>query len=139
MKLFKTVFITFGLLFCFAIDGSTDSIYTWVDSKGVTHITQAPPPQAVKSIGVMNYSEQPEPPAPQPPTSGDRNQHQGNPNQGGGQAASGSSTGITSGDVGDNVEVDSSDDPYRRTLRQYERRGDLLDNTEPIREGIDRR
>lgn len=139
MKLSKTALITFGLLLCCAIDGNADPIYTWVDSNGVTHITQEPPPQTAKSISVMNYSAQPEPTTPQPAASGGLNQHQGNPNQGGGPAGSEPATGITSGDAGDDVEYDYTGDSYRRTLRRYERRGERLDNNEPIREGIDRR
>jgi hypothetical protein len=135
MKLSKTVFITFVLLFCCVMDGYADRIYTWVDSKGVTHITQEPPPQTAKSIDVTDYPVQPAPPPAQPTVSTGSGQQQGNLNQGSGQAGSGPSTGITSGDAGDNVEYDYTGDTYRQTLRQYERRGERLDNNEPIREG----
>jgi hypothetical protein len=135
MKLSNTVFITFGLLLCCAIDGHADRLYTWKDSKGVTHITQEPPPETAKSIDVLDYSAQPEPATPQPAASAGSNQQQGNPNQGGGQAGSGSSTGTASGEAEDNIVYDYTGDPYRRTLRMYERRGDRLDNNEPIREG----
>jgi hypothetical protein len=135
MKLSNTVFITFGLLLCCAIDGFADRIYTWVDSNGVTHITQEPPPETAKSIDVLDYSAQPEPPPPQPAARAGSNQQQENPDQGGGQAGSGSSTGSASGDAEDNIVYDYTGGPYRRTLRMYERRGDRLDNNEPIREG----
>ena len=135
MKLSNSVFITFGLLLCCAMDGYADRIYTWVDSKGVTHMTQEPPPQTAKSIDVLDYSAQPEPPPPQPAARAGSNQQQGNPNQGGGQAGSSSSTGIASGEAEDNIVYDYSGDPYRRTLRMYERRGDRLDGNQPIREG----
>ena len=135
MKLSNSVFITFVLLLCCAMDGYADRIYTWVDSKGVTHMTQEPPPQTAKSIDVLDYSAQPEPPPPQPAARAGSNQQQGNPNQGGGQAGSGSSTGIASGEAEDNIVYDYSGDPYRRTLRMYERRGDRLDGNQPIREG----
>ena len=135
MKLFKTALITFGLLVCCATGGYADRIYTWKDSNGVTHITQEPPPQTAKSIDVMDYPAQPAPPPPRPAARDSSNQQQGNLNQGGGQAGSGSSTGITSGDEGDNIEYDYTGGPYRRTLRQYERRGERLDNNAPIREG----
>ena len=135
MKLSNTVFITFGLLLCCAIDGYADRIYTWVDSKGVTHMTQEPPPQTAKSIDVLDYSAQPGPPPPQPAARAGSNQQQGNPNQGGGQAGSGSSTGIASGDAEDNIEYDYDGDPYRRALRMYQRRAERLDNNQPIREG----
>ena len=135
MKLSNTVFITFGLLLCCAIDGHADRLYTWKDSKGVTHITQEPPPETAKAIDVLDYSAQPEPATPQPAASAGSNQQQGNPNQGGGQAGSGSSTGTASGEAEDNIVYDYTGDPYRRTLRMYERRGDRLENKEPIREG----
>ena len=135
MKLSNTVFITFGLLLCCAIDGYADRIYTWVDSKGVTHMTQEPPPQTAKSIDVLDYSAQPEPPPPQPAARAGSNQQQGIPNQGGGQAGSGSSAGIASEDEDDNILYDYDGDPYRRALRMYNRRGERLDNNEPIRAG----
>jgi hypothetical protein len=134
MKLFKTALMTFGFLLCCLIDGNADSIYTWKDSKGVTHITQDPPPQTAKSIDVMDYPAQPAPTPPRPAARDGSNQQQGNPNQAGGQAGSGSSTGITPEDEGDNIEYEYTGDPYRRTLRLYERRGERLDNREPIRE-----
>jgi hypothetical protein len=135
MKLSKTALITFGLLLCCAIDGHADRIYTWKDSKGVTHITQEPPPETAKLIDVLDYSAQPEPATPQPAARAGSNQQQGNPNQGGGQAGSGFSTGSASGDAEDNIEYDYDGDPYRRALRMYQRRAERLDNNEPIREG----
>jgi len=98
-------------------------------------MTQEPPLQTAKSIDVMDYSAQPEPPLPQPAARAGSNQQQGNPNQGSGQAGSESSTGIASGEAKDNIDYDYTGDPYRRPLRMYERRGDRLDNNEPIREG----
>jgi hypothetical protein len=134
MKLFKTALITFGLLLCCVIDGNADSIYTWKDSKGVTHMTQEPPPPTAKSIDVMDYPAQPAQAPPQPAARVGSNQQQGNLNQGGGSAGSSSSTGVTSGDEGDIIEYDYTGGPYRRTLRLYERRGERLDNNAPIRE-----
>ena len=135
MKLSNSVFITFVLLFCCAMDGYADRIYTWVDSKGVTHMTQEPPPQTAKSIDVLDYPAQPEPATPQPAARAGPNQQQGNPNQGGGQAGSGTSTGTASGDAEDTIEYDYNGEPYRRTLRQYERRGERLDDNEPGKVG----
>ena len=83
MKLSKTALMTFVLLCCCVMDGDADPIYTWVDSKGVTHITQEPPPQTAKSIDVMNYPAQPEPTTPQPAAANIANQQQGNLNKGG--------------------------------------------------------
>jgi hypothetical protein len=122
MKLFRTALTGIGLLLCCALDGNADSIYTWVDSKGVTHMTQEPPPQTAKSIDVMDYPAQPEPITPQSAAGNISNQQQGNLNQGGGQAGSSPGTGIAPGDAGDNIEYDYNGDPYRRTLRLYERK-----------------
>lgn len=135
MKLSKTALITFGLLLCCVMDGNADSIYTWVDSKGVTHITQEPPPQAAKSIDVMSYPAQPEPPPAQPIVSAGSNQQQGNLNQGAGPTGSEPGTGITSGDSENNVVYDYTGSPYWQTLRRYERRSERLENDGPIREG----
>lgn len=135
MKLFQTALITTGLLVCCAIGGYADRIYTWKDSNGVTHITQEPPPPTAKSIDIMDYSAQPEPPPPRPAARDGSNQRQGNLNQGGGPAGSGPGAGIASGDADDNVVYDYTGDPYRQTLRRYERRGERLDHNEPIGEG----
>ena len=135
MKLSKTALMTFVLLFCCVMDGYSDRIYTWVDSKGVTHMTQEPPLQTAKSIDVLDYSAKPGPPPPQPAARAGSIQQQENSIQGGGQAGSGSSTGIASGDAEDNIEYDYDGDPYRRALRMYQRRVERLDNNEPIREG----
>jgi len=90
----------------------------------VTHITQDPPPDPAKAVDTIDYSPQPNQAVRQSTASDRPNQQQENPNQGGGQAGSGVSTGIASGDAGDNIEYDYTGDPYRRTLRQYERRGE---------------
>ncbi|MBI5578879.1 MAG: DUF4124 domain-containing protein [Deltaproteobacteria bacterium] len=135
MKLFKTALITFGLLVCCATGGYADRIYTWKDSKGVTHITQEPPPQTAKSIDIMDYSAQPEPTIPRQPASESLNPQQGNQDQGGGQAGSSPGAGIASGDADDNIVYDYTGGPYRQTLRRYERRGERLDDNVPIREG----
>lgn len=135
MKLFKTALITLGLLLCCLTAGYADRLYTWMDAKGVIHITQEPPPPADKLIDVMNYSEPPGPPAPQQTVPDGTNQQQGNSDQGSGQAASGPSTGVASGDVGDNVEYEYTGDSYWQTLRSYERRSERLDSNQPVMEG----
>jgi len=136
MKLSKTALMTFVLLCCRVTDGYADPIYTWVDSKGVTHITQEPPPQTAKSIDVMNYPAQPEPAAPQPAPANIANQQQGNPSKGAGPTGSEPGTGLTSGDGGDEVWYDYTGSPYRQTLRRYERRSERLENDGPIREDV---
>ena len=135
MKLFKTAHIILAIWLCLVLNGYADRLYTWTDAKGVTHITQDPPPDTAKAVETIDYSPQPNRPVRQSTASDRPNQQQGNPNQGGEQAGSGVSTGIASGDAGDNIEYDYTGDPYRRTLRQYERRGERLDNNEPGKEG----
>jgi hypothetical protein len=135
MKLFNAALIMFALLLCWVVNGYADRLYTWTDAKGVTHITQDPPPDAAKAVDTIDYSPQPNQPVRRSTASDRPNQQQGNPNQGGEQAGSGVSTGIASGDAGDNIEYDYTGDPYRRTLRQYERRGERFDNNEPGKEG----
>jgi hypothetical protein len=128
MKLFKTALIILVIWLCWVLNGYADRLYTWTDAKGVTHITQDPPPDTAKAVDTIDYSPQPSQPVRQSTATDRPNQH---PNQGGGQAGSGVSTGIASGDAGDNIEYDYTGDPYRRTLRQYERRGERLDDNEP--------
>jgi len=135
MKLFKMALIIWVLWLCWALNGYADRLFTWTDAKGVTHITQDPPPDTAKAVDTIDYSPQPNQPVRQSTAIDRPNQQQGNPNQGGGQAGSGVSTGIASGDAGDNIEYDYTGDPYRRTLRQYERRGERLDNNEPGKVG----
>jgi len=135
MKLFKTAHIILAIWLCLVLNGYADRLYTWTDAKGVTHITQDPPPDTAKAVDTIDYSPQPNQPVRRSTASDRPNQQQGNPNQGGEQAGSGVSTGIASGDAGDNIEYDYTGDPYRRTLRQYERRGERLDNNEPGKEG----
>jgi len=55
MKPFKTAFITLTLLFCWMVNGYADCLYTWTDAKGVTHITQDPPPDTGIRYGYFGY------------------------------------------------------------------------------------
>jgi hypothetical protein len=131
MKIFKTPLIMLALLACWAVNGFADSLYTWTDAKGVIHITQNPPPAAAKAVNTIDYSPQPIQPVRQSTASVRPNLQQGSPNQGGGQAGSGVSAGPASGNASGSTEYDYTGGPYRQTLRQYERRGELVDNNEP--------
>lgn len=120
MNLFKAALITLGFLLCWVLNGFADRLYTWTDAKGMTHITQDPPPDTAKEVDTIDYSSQ-QNQSVRPSTASDRpNQQQGNPNQGDGQAGSGVSTGTASGDGGDNDEYYYTGNPYRRALRQYD-------------------
>jgi len=135
MKLFKTAQIILAIWLCLVLNGYADRLYTWTDAKGVTHITQDPPPDTAKAVDTVDYSPQPNQPVRQSTASDRPNQQQGNPNQGDGQTGSGFSTRTASGDASDNIEYDYTGDPYRWTLRQYERRGERLDKNEPGKVG----
>ena len=135
MKIYKTPFIMLTLLACWTVNGFADSLYTWTDAKGVIHVTQNPPPAAAKDVNTIDYSPQPIQPIRQSTTGVRPNRQQGSPNQGGVQAGSGASAGPASEDASDGIEYDYTGGPYRQTLRQYERRGELTDNSEPGNEG----
>jgi hypothetical protein len=111
------------------VHGYADLLYTWTDAKGVTHITQDPPPDTAKGIDTFYYSPQPNQPI-RPSTANDQpNQEQGNPNQGSEQTGSSVGTGDAYGDSGNTTtEFGYSSDSYGRSLRQYEKRGARLDN-----------
>ena len=133
MKPFKAAIMTLALLFCWMVNVYADRLYTWTDSKGVTHITQDPPPETAKAVDTIDYTPQPSQPARRPTVNDRTNQQQGNSNQGGGQLGSGSDVGFTSGDEGDDVQYDG--DSYRRTLLRYEIKHKLLDDNEPVKGG----
>jgi hypothetical protein len=134
-KLCATALVTFGLWLCWVVNGYADRLYTWTDAKGVTHITQDPPPEAAKVVDTIDYSPQPDQPVRRPTPSDRPNQPQGNPGQRAGQAGQGTDAGLTSGDASNDVEYDYTGGPYRQTLRRYERRHEWLDHNEPGKVG----
>jgi len=133
MKLFNAALIMLALLLCGVVTGYADRLYTWTDAKGVTHITQDPPPDTAKAVDTIDYSPQPNPPVRRSTASDRTNQQQGNLNQGGGQSGSGSDSGFASGGEGNDVQYDGTS--YRRTLLRYEIEHKLLDNNEPGKVG----
>jgi hypothetical protein len=136
MKLFKTAPIMLGLLLCWVANAYADRLYTWTDAKGQTHITQDPPPDTAKVVDTIDYSPQPDQPVRQPAASGQPNPQPGNVNRSVGRAVRGSdTTGFTYEDQGNDDDYQYIDGPYRQTLRQYERRGEWLDNNQPGRAG----
>lgn len=133
MKLFRAALIISALLLCGVVNGYADRLYTWTDAKGVTHITQDPPPNTAKVVDTIDYSPQ-QTQSLRRPTAGDRtNQPQGNLNQGGGPSGRGSGSGFVSGDESKDVQYDG--DSYRRTLLRYETKHQILDNNEPDKGG----
>jgi hypothetical protein len=131
MKPLKAVFITLSILFCWVVNGNADRLYTWTDAKGVTHITQEPPPATAKAVDTVDYSPQLNRPVHRPTSSDQTNQQQGNLDQGGGGAKSDAGNGFTSGDDGQDIQYDG--DSYRRTLLRYEIKHKILDDNEPAR------
>ena len=129
MKLFKAALITAGLMLCWVVSGYADRLYTWTDAKGVTHITQDPPPDTAKVVDTIDYSPQPNQPAHRSTASDRPNQQQENLGQGGGQSGSGSGAGLASGDDGNDVQYGGAS--YLQTLRKYVIENKLLDNNEP--------
>ena len=135
MKLFKAALIMLALLLCWVVNGYADRLYTWTDAKGVTHITQDPPPDTAKAVDTIDYSPQPIQPVHRSTARDQTNQQQGNLDQGGRQTGSGSGAGFASGDAGNDVQYQYEGGPYRQTLRRYERRGERLDDNEPGKKG----
>ena len=136
MKIFKAALIMLTLLLCWVVNGYADRLYTWTDAKGVTHITQDPPPDTAKAVDTIDYSPQLNQPVSRSTASDHQtNPQQGNLDQGGGQSGSGSGGDFKSGDAGNDVQYQYDGGPYRQTLRRYERRSEWLDNSEPGKDG----
>ena len=131
MKPLTSALITLALLFCWMVNGYADRLYTWTDAKGVTHITQDPPPATAKSVDSIDYSPQPTQPVRRSTGSDQTNQQQGNLDQGSGQSGSDSGSGFTSGDEAKEVQYEG--DSYRRTLLRYEIKHKILDDNEPVK------
>jgi len=133
MKLFKAVLLMSALLLFWVVNSYADRLYTWTDAKGVTHITQDPPPDTAKAGDTIDYSPQPNQPVRRSTMNDQTNQQQGNLDQGGGQAGSDSGSSFTSGDEQKDVQYEG--DSYRRTLLRYEIKHKILDDNEPLKGG----
>jgi hypothetical protein len=130
MKSLKAASITLMLLFCWMVNAYADRLYTWTDAKGVTHITQDPPPDTAKPVDTIDYSPQPNQPVSRSTGSDQAIQQQGNLGQGGERSGNDSGSGFTSADEGKDVQYDG--DSYRRTLLRYEIKHKILDDNEPV-------
>ena len=128
MKLFKATLPMSALLLFGVVNGYADRLYTWTEAKGVTHITQVPPPDTAKAVDTIDYSPQPNQPVRRSTGSDQTNQQQGNLDQGSGQSGSDSGSGFTSGDEAKEVQYEG--DSYRRTLLRYEIKHKILDEHE---------
>jgi len=132
VKPLKAASIALALLFCWMVNGYADRLYTWTDAKGVTHITQDPPPDTAKAVDTIDYSPQPNQPVRRPTANDLTNQQQGNLVQGSGQSEIESGSGLTSED--DTKEIQYDGDSYRRTLLRYEIKHKILDDNKPVKE-----
>lgn len=131
MTVFKATLITMGLIFCWLANGYADRLYWWTDAKGVTHISQDPPPDTAGAVDDIEYSPQPDQSVHRSTASNQPNQEQGELDKGGRQTVSGSGIGDGSGDAGTDVQYQYDGATYWQTKRRYERRGEWLDNNEP--------
>ncbi|MBE9544398.1 MAG: DUF4124 domain-containing protein [Proteobacteria bacterium] len=60
MRFFKIFLITISLICLWMLNGYADRLYTWIDDKGVSHISQDPPPSNAALIDIMDYTSHPE-------------------------------------------------------------------------------
>jgi hypothetical protein len=114
MKPLIAAFMTLALLFCWMVSGYADRLYTWTDAKGVTHITQDPPPDTANAVDTIEYLPQPNQPVRRLTANDLTNQQQGNLDQGRGQSGTEPGSGLTSADDTKDIQYDG--DSYRRTL-----------------------
>lgn len=133
MKLFESALIILALLLSMSANGSADRLYTWTDAKGVTHITQDPPPDTAKTIDTLDYSPQLNQTTRRSTEIDQMDRQQGSSNQGERGSQSGALSGFASGEEDKNVQHEG--DSYRRTLLRYGIKHKLLDNDESGKKG----
>jgi hypothetical protein len=59
MKYFRIILLTISMIGLWALNGYADRLYTWTDDKGVTHISQQPPPKNAKLKFTTDYTPRP--------------------------------------------------------------------------------
>jgi hypothetical protein len=133
MKLFKASLLMSALLLCGMANGHADRLYTWTDAKGVTHITQDPPPDTAKAVDTIDYEPLPNQPVRRSTMNDQIGQRKANLDKGDGQSRSDSGSGFTSGD--DEKDIQYEGESYRRTLLRYEIEHKLLDDNEQVKGG----
>jgi len=60
MRCFKLFLFTISLICLWTLYGYADSLYTWIDDKGVTHLSQDPPPPGATLKDIVDYTSHPE-------------------------------------------------------------------------------
>jgi hypothetical protein len=56
MKILSMFLIVAVAIFSISNIGSADRLYQWIDSEGVTHLSEKPPTESGKSVEIMEYS-----------------------------------------------------------------------------------
>jgi len=97
------------------LNGYADRLYSWVDEKGVVHISKNPPPPSVELIDIMDYKNGTAPPANQ------KQQKDLNRTDAGESGKASDKTG-TGEDIEDDVYYDSRGDRYTRREIKQERK-----------------
>ena len=98
-----------------ALNGYADRLYSWVDDKGVVHISKKPPPRSAELIDIMDYKNHTAPP-PQQKQQKDLK-----------RTDTGSKEKVTDAtdaneDIEDDVYYDSRGNRYTRREKEQERR-----------------
>jgi len=135
MKQFKAALLISALLLSWAVSGYADRLYTWTDAKGVTHITQDPPPATATAVDTIDYSPQPNQPVHRSTESDQSNQQEGNVNHGSGKPGSPSGGELEAGGEENDVQYQYGDRAYWRALKRYEIKHKLLDGNSPEKGG----
>ena len=60
MKYFRIILLTISIIGFLALNGYADRLYTWTDDKGVTHISQHPPPKDATLQFITDYTSRAE-------------------------------------------------------------------------------
>ena len=116
------------VLVFWVVNSYGDRLYTWTDAKGVTHITQEPPPDTAKAVDTIDYSPQPNRLVNGSTGRDQTNQQLENLVQGSEQSGTDSGSGLTSGYDTKDIQYDG--DSYRRTLLRYEIKHKIFDDHE---------
>ncbi len=124
MKVLQFLIFSFFMSGLFFATTSADTLYTWKDKDGVTHITKEPPPKNARQVDSMDYEPAADidrpPPAdeqlPQDLKQGDQEIEE---------------TGVTEGtDTASDDQVYDNDNQYRREQRKEERQQERLKKDE---------
>jgi hypothetical protein len=114
------ILFTICLSSLWALNGYAERLYSWVDDKGVVHISQKPPPQSAELIDIMDYKNHTAPPANQ--KQADQKQQKDLSRTDAGQSGKASDKTGTGEDIEEDVYYDSRGNRYTRRERKQERK-----------------